>query len=77
MPASPGTWQGRGARLLGNPRIQAGVGASFIIVIYSGTQSLPQVPFVQRDHEVQTLAAHGSDQAFAVRIRLGRSYWRS
>jgi Gram-negative bacterial TonB protein C-terminal len=67
----------RGARLLGNPRTQAGVRVSFIIVIYPGTQSLPQVPFVQRDHEFQTLAAHCSDQAFAVRIRLGRSYWRS
>ena len=30
----------------------------------------------QRNHEVQTLASHGSDDAFSNRIRHWRPYWR-
>jgi len=34
------------------------------------------VIFAQRDHELQTLASHGSDDTFTNRIRHGRPYWR-
>ena len=70
-------WQWSGGGFLRSPRAQAGVWASFVIVNHPGTQSLPQVPLVQRDHEVQTLPSHRSDQPFAVGIRLRRPHWRS
>jgi hypothetical protein len=62
---------------LRDSRTQAGMWASLIIVNHPGPHSLSQVPLVHRDHEVETLASHGSDQPFAVRIGLRRTHWRS
>jgi hypothetical protein len=34
------------------------------------------MPLVQRNHEIQALTTHGSDQPFAIRIRLWRAHRR-
>ena len=51
--------------------------ASFIVVNHPSVQGFPQVPLVQRDHEIQALTAHRSDQSLAICIRLGRSNGRA
>ena len=39
-------------------------------------EASPQMPLVQRNHEIQALTTHGSDQPFAIRIRLWRAHRR-
>jgi len=55
-----------------NSRTKTGMRASAIVMHNPLPQNSPQVLFVQRDHPVQALAPHASDQSFTVGIRLWR-----
>ena len=35
-----------------------------------------EMPLIERDHPIETLTTDGSDQAFAITVRLWRSQWR-
>src|ERR1017187_6843379 len=58
-----------------NLRAQAGMWASFVIVRHPGTQRHPQMSLVQRDHEIQTLPPHRSNQPFTICNRLWCPHW--
>jgi|HubBroStandDraft_4_1064222.scaffolds.fasta_scaffold21559_2 hypothetical protein len=49
--------------------------ASFVIVLHPGTQRHPQISLVQRDHEIQVLPPHRSNQPFTICIRLWCPHW--
>src|SRR5271163_3824558 len=60
---------------LGDPRTQARVWPSFIIVSDPRPQTSPQVLLIQRDHEIQTLSSHCPDEPFAIGIGLRCPDW--
>ena len=41
------------------------------------TQGSPQVPLVQRNHEIQALSSYCPNQPFAMRIRMRCPNWRA
>src|SRR5215813_10602761 len=55
---------------IGDAGPQAAVRAPGIVGANRFAQQLTEMPLVQRDHEIQTLASYGSDQSFAKCIRL-------
>lgn len=60
-------------RRFGYPGTQAGVWASLVVMSHSLLEKSPQVSLIERNQEIQTLPANGSDNAFAESIRLRRS----
>jgi hypothetical protein len=50
--------------------------AAFIGMSHPLFENSPQVALIERNQEIQTLAAHASHQAFAESIRLGRQLHR-
>src|SRR5579864_2707210 len=62
-------WPSRSSRLW-NSRTKTGMRASAIVMHNPLPQNFPQVLFVQRDHPVQALAPHASDESFTISICL-------
>ena len=58
---------------LGNPRTEARVRATPIVMRYPLGQDLPQMPFIERNDVVETLSTRRPDQALAERVRLRRA----
>src|SRR2546422_10340218 len=51
-------------------RSQARMRASVVVMSDPRREYLTDVPFVERNHPIQTLATNRADQPFAIRIRL-------
>jgi hypothetical protein len=58
------------SRRLGNPRTEARVRATPIVMRYPLGQDFPQMPFLERNDMVETFSTHRPDQALAERVRL-------
>ena len=63
-------------RRIGNARPQAGVRAAAIVMSDPLPEDVPQMPLIQRNHEIQALSAHRAQQPFAECVRLGRANGR-
>jgi len=50
--------------------------AAVIVVGDPRAEELSEMPLIERDHEIQALAADRADQPFAERIRLRRPHRR-
>jgi len=66
-------WAGRNLSLerFRDSRPEGGVRPAAIVVVDVLPQDGPQMPFAERDYEIQALAAQGTDEPFAIRIRVG------
>jgi hypothetical protein len=53
-----------------NPRTEARVRATLIVMRHPLGEDLPQMPLTERNEMVKTFATRGSDQALAERVRL-------
>ena len=58
-----------------NARAQARVRPSVVVVSHPFGQGGPEMPFIQQDQPIQTLATHAADHPLAKCIRLGRLWW--
>jgi hypothetical protein len=61
---------GTGMALRRNPRPKTAVRAPSIVMTNPFRQERAEMPFAQRDHEIQTLASYGPDQSFTKCIPL-------
>ena len=52
------------------------MGSAVVIVRHPFVQDAVEMPVVERDDEIQTLASKGANDPFTNRIRHGRPYWR-
>ena len=58
---------------LGNPRTEARVRASPIVLRHPLGQDLPQLPFMERNDVVETFSTRRPDQVLTERVRLRRA----
>jgi hypothetical protein len=63
-------------RQVGNARTEAGVWSPLVIVSHPLLQNCSQMPFIQHDQPVETLATDRTDQPLAVRVRLRAAHGR-
>src|SRR5271169_6386941 len=75
MPMNSGPYE-RSSAGIWNPRPQAGVWSSAIVMGNPLAQDRPQMLLAQWDHVIQALAADRSHQPFAVGVRLRRLHRR-
>ena len=61
---------------VGYSRTQTGMRTSPVVVGRPGFQDLPNVRFIEGNHEVQTLSAYAADQTFTESLGLWRSIRR-
>jgi hypothetical protein len=76
-PRGPCDWDNGFLSVGWNPRTEAHVRSAMVVMLHPFLQHHPQVLLIQRNQEVQTLAAKRSHQPFTVGIRFWRLYWRS
>ena len=66
---------GTAVALRRNSRPQTAVRTPSIVMTDPFRQEPTQMPFAQRDHEIQTLASYRPDQSFTTCISLRRLRW--
>src|SRR5215813_6241917 len=66
---------GIGPSRIGETWTKARVRAASIVMIHPLSKDPPQVPLAQHDHEIETLATNGSNEAFAECVRLWYRRW--
>ena len=63
-------------RVIWKSRTQRGMWSFTVVMRNPLHKNRPQMPFVERNHPIETLAPCRSDEAFTMRVRLWRPYRR-